>query len=1459
MIYIFDKKQKINKVFTNEDLTAGHLDFKLNTATTFEFSVPANKALPSGSKYVAVPHPLDDSKFVFLRLTERVDKTDTIDYSAYELAYQELRSYGYISDKRPKDADALTLMKTALNGTNWELNKVNVAGKASTSFYYVDHLTAISSVVDLLGGEIVFYVEIQGNTISGRYMDYLARQGEDTSKVFSKGSNLLTVERQTDMSSVYTAILPRGKGVQVSGQDDEETPDGYGRRLNIADVEWKKSNGKPLDKAKGSLILGDPDANKEWGHIDGQYRLLLQNYDDVDNVNVLINSAYKTLKSVNHPQIQYSATVADVGGLSLGDTVLIMHGERNLSYKTRVFEVNYDLLAPDQTEISLGDDLTENSIASQVITLGSSQNTLSEQTQWTVAQVGREPLYFGSDYPEHPKVGDILFKYLPNGDTVVYRWNGTIWEKLVSSNTAAEISDAVDDAIQKAKEYTDELNEKQAEEVQKFQSEANSALSEAAAERNSLSIQADTMLSGANSYADSMAGSAAAYGKAQASNVLSQAQSELATAKQELGSEVSKAQADITATNKELAGKVSQTDFDKTTGDLSTKYGQIKATADAVTTDVAKYKDTNDKKVSANTANIATMSDQIESKVSQTDFDKTTGDLSGKYTETKQTVDSISNTVTELQAKVNAQGQINQLMNTEFSPDLQGWDISNPGNIATVFTSNGYQGSVGLRVNAYSYNNDDDQTYYKVEQTLDIPDFISFLSLKVRGYIYEISDNDYAYVNANIQALDSSGNTISAIVPGTELFDKVKVKTWQESGSQFVGAAVPEGTKKILISIYVRGRASINISQPMVVFDSTIGDYVPGNYNNNNRVAALELGVDHITGLVNDPKNGLSATATLAANGMTVATQAQNDATTAINTAKGTQTTVSSVQKDVKDLQSTTSQTAGQVTTEIQDRKNGDDNIFQQSKNYTISQIQSVTTGYQSAIEQSAAGVLASVSMPNKLVNTEFEPDLEGWTINNPLSGTGKPATIYTSNGYGSSNGLRINAYSYNADDADAYYQVQQSVKVPDNVSVASFRVMGYIYAISDNDNAYINANVAAIDSAGKKIGSVVGGTTLFNKATMSSWQESGSRFINMSIPDGTDRLQISIYARGQTSVNISQPMLVFNSTVGNYQVGSYNNMGTSTVLELLKDNWALGIADNAGRLISGINGDTSGTVIQGKKLVINSDTTINGKAFINGAVIKDGSISNAQIGKAAVGSAQIINVDVSKISGNIANFITGNINTLNSKVLYGDTGHLTTVDTGLIINNQDDHLQLSSKGQYDVPTKRAQFELLGYANNVDKNMQGSLNYYKNPHNKGTGLGIRFLGNQILAIDEAVATGNLYLSPYASGQVQVVNRDRNGFQDIKASKFVTSSERKYKSEIEDFNDNALELVNNLNVRKYIKNNEDEIGVIADEADERILDKTNTGVDLYSFVSVVAKAVQELSAQVKELQNERPNN
>ena len=484
MIYIFDKTQAIIKVLTNDDFTAAHLNFKINTATTFEFSLPASKALPSGSKYAATPHPLYDSKFIMLRLTERVDNTETIDYSAYELAYQELATDGYIEDRRPQNQSALNLMKIALNGSNWELNNVNVSGTATTNFYYIDRLSAISKVVDLLGGEIVFYIEIQGNAISGRYMDYLARQGADTSKVFASGSNLLTVERQSDTSGIYTAILPRGKGKEIDN-GEADTPDGYGRRINIADVEWKKSEGKPLDKPKGSIVLSDPDATAEWGQINGNARLLLQTYDDIDDVNVLINSAYKTLQSVNHPQIQYSATVADVGGLSLGDTVLIMHGDRDLSYKTRVFEVKYDLLSPDQTELSLGDDLSSNSITSHINNLNAVADTTSSQTQWTINQIGRPSTTFGNTEPANPKVGDVFFKELPDSGTEIHRWNGNIWELLASPTTADDIAKAVDDAVSQAKAHIDEVKQGLSSDIETAKSQAASLASTAEANAKS--------------------------------------------------------------------------------------------------------------------------------------------------------------------------------------------------------------------------------------------------------------------------------------------------------------------------------------------------------------------------------------------------------------------------------------------------------------------------------------------------------------------------------------------------------------------------------------------------------------------------------------------------------------------------------------------------------------------------------------------------------------------------------------------------------------------------------------------------------------------------------------------------------------------------------------------------------------------------------------------------------------
>ena len=226
--------------------------------------------------------------------------------------------------------------------------------------------------------------------------------------------------------SVYTAILPRGKGEHVSSGEGD-TPDGYGRRIDISGVTWSKANGNPLDKKVGDKILVDPDATAEYGNADGTPRLLLKTYDDIEDANILINKAYMDLMAINKPAVQYSATVANVGDMQLGDTIVIMHSKRSMSYRTRVFHITYDLIDNTKTVAEFGNDLSKDSITSQINSISSNGATISDQVQWNISNGGHNNTSYGAQEPANPRMGDVWFKSLPNGNTEEYYFDGIVW------------------------------------------------------------------------------------------------------------------------------------------------------------------------------------------------------------------------------------------------------------------------------------------------------------------------------------------------------------------------------------------------------------------------------------------------------------------------------------------------------------------------------------------------------------------------------------------------------------------------------------------------------------------------------------------------------------------------------------------------------------------------------------------------------------------------------------------------------------------------------------------------------------------------------------------------------------------------------------------------------------------------------------------------------------------------
>ena len=91
---------------------------------------------------------------------------------------------------------------------------------------------------------------------------------------------------------------------------------------------------------------------------------------------------------------------------------------------------------------------------------------------------------------------------------------------------------------------------------------------------------------------------------------------------------------------------------------------------------------------------------------------------------------------------------------------------------------------------------------------------------------------------------------------------------------------------------------------------------------------------------------------------------------------------------------------------------------------------------------------------------------------------------------------------------------------------------------------------------------------------------------------------------------------------------------------------------------------------------------------------------------------------------------------------------------------------------------------------------------------------------------------------------------------FKASAFYETSLRKYKENITSYNESALQLVNDLEIVKFDRNDNLEknvIGVIADDTNESFLSNSKDSVDLYKTIFIQAKAIQELSKRLKKLE------
>ncbi|WP_186434492.1 phage tail spike protein [Weissella cibaria] len=353
---------------------------------------------------------------------------------------------------------------------------------------------------------------------------------------------------------------------------------------------------------------------------------------------------------------------------------------------------------------------------------------------------------------------------------------------------------------------------------------------------------------------------------------------------------------------------------------------------------------------------------------------------------------------------------------------------------------------------------------------------------------------------------------------------------------------------------------------------------------------------------------------------------------------------------------------------EITDRENGDSVTLQAGKDFVTSQIKDYDTGMQSQISQVSDGIMASVSSTNLITDSSFVNATANWTLAGDVSWKIDNEIMLK--------GVRVATFNNGSTDFDRKTSTLKSTPIYTmNLGGTQFYASIDIYAQSFGTSAYMKAEIVQKNSSGTTTKTTaIGGS--FDTA-MSGWN---TYTADITLDSATTQLYLQVTQYGGGKISVARPYLGSTKlNAGDYIPGSSTD-NTST-LKLFNNFFAFGIQSNTGAIISGINGDSSGLNIVGKKITISGDTTFIGNNFMDGALIKNASIGTAQIADVSITNAKIASLDVNKISGNVSNFIQSNWNGKYGSTTINSTD-MTVNSGGVITDFMNSGMKLTMAGE---------------------------------------------------------------------------------------------------------------------------------------------------------------------------------
>lgn len=490
MIYLFDNEERLLKVVRRNAIKSALQKYALTTDNYVSDRLTVEmKALNDDEfekvEYMAIQSMEDTHLFHYFYIAQKSTKGEISTFTGVQSGIEELRKTP-VFDKRPKNTPAKPVITELLQGTNWQARFIADTTNHSTNFYYTSVFDALKKLCKVWGLEMQFFVEMNSNGIGARYIDFKKKIGEAVGKRVVYGHNALEILKEVERTNIFTALIGRGKGEQVSSAEESgKGGDGYGRKITFEDVVWSKAKGDPLDKPKGQKYLENPEMTRVYGikNSNGTMRpkIGFTDFNEEEDPNELIKLTYQTLINSARPQLTLKTSSVYLKGVKIGDTIRVVRHDKKLDYDTRIFEITFNRLNDQSSDIKLGDQIGESSsskvqaVADKAVEefINNEFNSFIENLPDFIKTAdGYKTNWYSTEdpvkkYPKKVMINDIWYKPDPEheGHKIMLRWTGEVWEEILRTYNEVSLREKIDQKFNELKQAMDQQSAKTEQQI----------------------------------------------------------------------------------------------------------------------------------------------------------------------------------------------------------------------------------------------------------------------------------------------------------------------------------------------------------------------------------------------------------------------------------------------------------------------------------------------------------------------------------------------------------------------------------------------------------------------------------------------------------------------------------------------------------------------------------------------------------------------------------------------------------------------------------------------------------------------------------------------------------------------------------------------------------------------------------------------------------------------------------